>query len=93
MTHSKEQMLEASGLTYRQLDYWTRNGLLKCVKKTVGSGHTRKWLDGEVHVARAMCLLTEAGVAPDAANRAVRNDGWLSSAVRVSIHLPGQNQS
>jgi len=93
MTHSKEAMLEGSGLTYRQLDYWTRIGLLKCVEKTVGSGHGRQWLDDERRVAHMMFLLTEAGITPTNACQAARNNGWLSPRVRVTIYAPAQNQS
>lgn len=38
-----QQLVKATGLTYRILDYYTRNGLVKPVIEAVGSGTARLW--------------------------------------------------
>jgi len=53
-----------SGVSYRQLDTWTKAGHLKTSgEKQPGSGTPRSWDAGEAVVARSMLKLTKAGVA------------------------------
>jgi hypothetical protein len=67
-----------TGLTYRQLDYATRRGLLKPghvqrKKRKGGSGSPRIWPAAELEVARTMGRLIKAGLTLDAAHRIARS--------------------
>ena len=69
---------EYTGLTYRQLDYATRRGLLRPghvqrKKRKGGSGSPRLWTAAELEVARTMGRLTAAGLTLDAAHRIARS--------------------
>jgi DNA-binding transcriptional MerR regulator len=77
--HSAEAM-KRSGATYRQLDYWTRQGLLRPVGGA-GSGFAREWPAREVDVARRMVELVDAGFPPKWAEMVSR----LEPGAHVSI--------
>lgn len=51
-----------AGITYRQLDFWTRAGHLACIGTTSpGSGNYRRYDQGEADTARTVKLLLDAG--------------------------------
>jgi hypothetical protein len=51
------------GLTYRRLDYWTRQGYLLAIGEVrPGSGRLRVWPVSEIEVADRMVRLTEVGL-------------------------------
>lgn len=77
-------LLEA-GLSPRQVDHWSRQGLLRTWDPMPGYGHPRVWLDGELEVAEQMAPMVAAGVSPEAAERAARNGGWVSPRVLVLL--------
>ena len=54
-----------AGITYRQLDYWTRQGWLCPGVNFQGSGSNREWPPGEIEIARRMGLLVAAGFRPE----------------------------
>lgn len=56
--------LDVTGVTYRQLDYWTRQGYLKPGPRSVfaTSGTRRTWSDRELTIAALMKSLTDAGI-------------------------------
>ena len=60
------------GISYRQLDYWTRIGLLHATDPTPGSGVARTWPDREVVVALLIRHLLDAGLELRAAGRIAR---------------------
>jgi len=60
------------GLTYRQVDYWTRCGWLRPEREPVGSGHQREWSAAELRVAADMGRLVRLGIRPEVAGRAAR---------------------
>lgn len=51
---SSTEVLQRAGITYRQLDYWCRTGLLKPVEAMPGSGNAREFPDSEVRTATAL---------------------------------------
>jgi hypothetical protein len=56
------QMLALSGITYRQLDYWTRTGLLHAIGQDCpGTGRNRSYSEAEMRIARAGRRLLVAG--------------------------------
>lgn len=68
------EVVASTGVTYRQLDYWTSNGWLR-VRRGVanpGSGRQRAYTAHEAKVARHMADLVRVGVAPEQAARTAR---------------------
>lgn len=76
--------LDALGITYRQLDYWTRCGLLQPDAATPGSGNRRVWTDEELMVAARAARLHAAGLTLGAAFTVARG-GELSHGVKVEM--------
>lgn len=77
--------LAALGITYRQLDYWTRVGYLRTVAEpTPGSGRRRTWPPEELAVARRMGRLIRAGFEVDAAALTARQG---SHKIAPGIHV------
>jgi len=76
----------ADGLTYRQLDYWCRQGYLKPGGGT-GSGSWRTWPDEERAVARLMKRLVDAGLTVEAAHRVARAGGTYDLGPGVRVHI------
>lgn len=60
------------GITYRQLDFWVRQGYLHPRHKG-GSGNARDFTGEEELVLTRMARLVNAGIRPDVAARAARN--------------------
>lgn len=53
----------AAGVTYRQLDYWARTGLLEpSVRNVTGSGHQRLYSFRDVLVLKVIKRLLDAGI-------------------------------
>lgn len=90
-THPADEL----GVTYRQLDYWTRKGyLLPTMTSGRGSGHRRTWPDEEVWIARTMGRLVAAGIEPAVAASAARRaqrletfDGPLKVQIAPNLFL------
>lgn len=40
---SSEAVCQLTGLSYRQLDYWCRSGVIEATVPARGSGSTRRW--------------------------------------------------
>ena len=55
------------GLTYRQLDYWTRRGYLTAEQSHPGTGYRRCWPPSEIEVAGRMKRLIDGGMSVMAA--------------------------
>lgn len=60
------EVLERTGITYRQLDYWTRSGWVHPIGGR-GSGHNRAWPLSEVDAIGRMVRLVDAGLLPSRA--------------------------
>jgi DNA-binding transcriptional MerR regulator len=75
---SGPQVCRLVGITYRQLDYWARTGLLQpSVAAAKGSGTRRVYSYGDVLELKVIKQLLDAGVSLQSARRAVeclRND-------------------
>lgn len=57
-TFSSHEVCKLAGITWRQLDYWTRTGVLTPSWRGVrGSGGKRRWTDADVYQARVVGLL------------------------------------
>ena len=80
------EVVQATGASYRQLDYWARKGLVTPLRSETqhvvprsvadpskpGSGRVRIWDDSEVAVIAVMVTLTRWGLTPTAAAAAGR---------------------
>jgi len=80
--------LEALGITYRQLDFWTRSSLLRCDNPDPGSGTPRTWPPQELEIARRMGKLTGAGIPPSLAAKFAREDwprGEIAPGVTIEV--------
>jgi hypothetical protein len=72
------EVVERSGITYRQLDYWTAMGYLSPIEAAPGSGHPRTYLPREIVKARLMgsivtTLDVKAGTAAVLADEIMRH--------------------
>jgi hypothetical protein len=84
-----DRVLERTGATYRQLDYWCRQGYLS--PGTPGTGAVRDWPESEIRAATAMARLTAVGISPGLAARVARAGGSLEvgPGVYISLGDPG----
>jgi DNA-binding transcriptional MerR regulator len=71
------------GLTYRQLDHWTRRGWLR-PQHDGGTGNARVWPETELRIADLMRRLTRAGIAPEQAAQAARAHQEGRALVRLA---------
>ena len=69
---------DVPGVTYRQLDFWVRQGYLR-PEHAGGSGVARKWPAEEIRVLERMARLVRGGVVPSVAARVARGEAELVS--------------
>lgn len=85
-------LMQASGISYRQLGYWCDNGLLQ-YEEGRGSGSWRMFAPSEVRVAELLGRLSRCGLLPgsDLARRASkaarRGDTGVISEGPLSVFL------
>lgn len=73
-------------LTYRQLDYWSRNHWLHAHIEDVGQGYRRTWAPPEQTVARLMRIyVRHAKLRPGTASHAARNNGLIAPGIHIVI--------
>lgn len=85
---SVEVALDVCGITYRQLDYWVRQGYIKPKPGATGTGHTRDFSDHEIAVAARMARLIDRGFTPKAAARIARvTPGYVHLGKGIHLHL------
>lgn len=84
---SSKELIARAGITYRQLDYWTRRGaLVPLSESSPGSGCPRAWDPHEVRVARLLNVVGPGGWADDVARVA----GLVRAGARGKVELvPG----
>lgn len=83
-SYSAPQTCLLASITYRQLDYWTRVGLLRPAGGAApGTGHSRRYSESEVDVARTGKRLLDAGFTVDAALKLARQ--LVESGVPVRL--------
>lgn len=59
---STADVMEATGASYRQLDYWARTGAVGLAQNAAGSGTRREWSFESACEAAALKRLSESGV-------------------------------
>lgn len=62
-----QQLAEHIGVSYRQVDFWTRKGYLSATDPAPGSGHARDYPAGEIAIAERMAHLVRFGVTAERA--------------------------
>jgi hypothetical protein len=81
-----DDLVEQSGATYRQVDYWTRTGHLRAINTGFGSGSRRWWPGYEVLVCSRMKALSDAGLLLAAAETLARTGALvLANSVRIEV--------
>ncbi len=55
---STKELCTAADVTFRQLDFWTRNGVIETVAGGHGSGHYRRYHPNVVPVVRLLGVLS-----------------------------------
>ena len=80
---NSEQLATRTGLTYRQIDYWVRQGYLRPTGGE-GCGYPRDFPADEVRVAVVMARLAAAGMKPADAERVARG-GDLGPGLTVLV--------
>lgn len=99
---TSREVADLVGVTYRQLDHWTRRGYLPIGDRTPGSGVPRRWWPDEVERARVFAALADIGVEPAAIARALptllvgrgrylidlARDGWPSGGCTIVGEIP-----
>lgn len=61
--HRGPQVCKIVGITYRQMDYWVRTGLVRpSVADAHGSGTRRRWSDDDVRQLIVIKRMLDAGV-------------------------------
>jgi predicted RNase H-like HicB family nuclease len=77
-SYSSQEACRLAGISYRQLDHWVRQLVIKPAQPAHGSGSARGWSPLEVVQLRIMSELRKAGVSLP---RLRRTAGWLRKAL------------
>ena len=72
--YSSDEARKLAGISYRQLDYWVRQGAVKPEQASIGRGTARRWSAIQVVELRVIAGMRRAGVSMQRVRRAV---GWL----------------
>lgn len=75
---SSDEARRIAGISYRQLDSWTRAGLVKPEQEAAGSGSPRRWSPAQVVELQVIGDLRRAGVPMQRIRRAIN---WLRKAL------------
>lgn len=82
MNNNSTSIVEHLGVTYRQLDYWFRQGYLSpdgsAPEVGSGRGTSRVYTTAEVAQLELMLGLVRAGVKPDIAAQVARRDTQIT---------------
>lgn len=103
---SSPQVVQQTGITYRELDHWARKGhisprLIPGQGKrrhpdrdpnTPGSGHSRRWMPEEVAIIGTMVRLSRAGIPPALASRIARGETEIGPGITVTVTAPRLGQ-
>lgn len=74
------------GISYRQLDHWTRLGYLHPVlRRGPGIGRPREWPEYELATAAAMGRLVRLGLSLELAHRVARRGHGAEAEVRFAL--------
>lgn len=88
-TFTAPELCVASGATYRQVDFWTKSGLLRPTREHEGSGNPRAYDVTELSVAILMTRMVKEGLMPQHACDLARDllDFGTATFAGMTIHL------
>lgn len=92
--YSTREVCDLAGVTYRQLDYWVRTGMIRpSIRNALGSGHFRRWDDEDVVLVQAVAEQLRRGIRSidDAFEQAAISLGHRT--VMLSIEAPEGERS
>ena len=72
MGMSSQEAMNQAGITWRQLDHWTRLGLVRTEERIKASGYRRTYVMPEVHIMWVMGRLVRNGFDPSRAAKIAR---------------------
>lgn len=76
---SSTEVIARAGVTYRQLDYWCRTGVLSPVGNLRGSGSFRRWSIDDIEIVAALGRLAAMGAPTPVLERvAIAVARWLA---------------
>jgi hypothetical protein len=78
---TSEQVCDLAKITYRQLDYWTRQDWVKASAQRPGSGNVRFYSATETARVALMAQLVQARIPPELANRLTRRGEYDAEGV------------
>lgn len=83
------EIIAETGASYRQVDYWTRTGLLTPIDEvSPGEGHDRRYSLDQLYRARAVVALLDAGVSLEAVRKhidhLIQHGGFQIGAVTIT---------
>lgn len=84
-----QELADAAGVTYRQLDYWVRNGTLTPTVESTGSGRPRAWDPDMVGVVALLGLVSKLQADPELLHDVAKAywDGMPGKVVRGPLTL------
>jgi hypothetical protein len=83
---SSAEVVELADITYRQLDYWTRQRWVVCTPQWPGSGQTRTYTLDEAKRVALMGKMVAAGIPPlDAHMLTLRGEYDAEGVFRASL--------
>lgn len=71
-SYDQVDLMRSYGLTYRQIDWWTRQSYLKADARCPGMGNPRSWAKSEHRVAKIMIALVNCGFKVETAHHIAR---------------------
>lgn len=94
---SSPEVCRLAGITYRQLDYWCRTGVITPMRVSDGSGMPRRWATKQVDIIRVLGRLSALGVCMQAFRTAaeelthleLERGQWVVVATDGSVELVG----
>lgn len=79
------EVCRRAGISYRQLDYWGRLGLVTIPPSTCGSGCPRRWPPETVERVCAIASLVRVGIRPSRAAAYVDAGTDLSKVIAAPV--------
>jgi DNA-binding transcriptional MerR regulator len=91
---SAPEMLERiPGLTYRQLDYWTRAGRIQALPGRSGSGNYRRYSEQQAALTARLHRLVMYGFTLNAAEQLAKDRRFVQDAINMLIDINRELQA
>lgn len=84
---SSSMVLERTDATYRQIDYWTKTGIVRPIVRGAGSGNAHLFDEIETRVMHVLARLSNLGIKPATLAPRVRESVIFGRPVEVVAGL------